>query len=40
MFDHGATDDLVNILGGASRKYFCNFKKWVKHLDRLGLSKK
>ena len=40
MFDHGATDDLLNILEGASRKYFSNFKRRVRHLNRLGLSKK
>ena len=37
MFDHGATDDLLNLLEEAPRKYFANFKKWIKHLDRLGI---
>lgn len=37
MFDHGASDDLLNILEEAPRKYFANFKKWIKHLDRLGI---
>jgi len=40
MFDHGASDDLLNILDEASRKYFRNFKKWIKHLNRLGIVSK
>ena len=26
MFDHGASDDLLNILEEASKKHFCDFK--------------
>lgn len=37
MFDHGASDDLLNILEEASRKHFANFTKWIKHLGRLGV---
>jgi hypothetical protein len=37
MFDHGASDDLLNILEEASRKRFANFTKWIKHLGRLGI---
>ena len=37
MFDHGASDELLNILEEASRKYFANFTKWMKHLGRLGI---
>ena len=37
MFDHGASDELLNLLEDASRKYFGNFKKWIKHLGRLGI---
>lgn len=37
MFEHGASDDLLNILEESSRKYFQNFKKWIKHLGRLGI---
>lgn len=37
MFEHGASDDLLNILDEAPRKYFRNFKKWIKHLDKLGI---
>ncbi len=37
MFDHGASDDLLNILEEAPRRYFANFTKWVNHLDRLGI---
>jgi hypothetical protein len=37
MFDHGASDILLNLLEDAPRKYFVNFKKWIKHLERLGV---
>lgn len=37
MFEHGALDDLLNLLEEAPRKYFANFKKWIKHLGRLGI---
>lgn len=37
MFDHGASDDLLNILEEAPRKYFANLKKWINHLGRLGI---
>jgi hypothetical protein len=37
MFDHGASDELLNLLEDASRKYFGNFTKWIKHLRRLGI---
>lgn len=37
MFDHGASDQLLNLLEDAPRKYFANFKKWVKHLGRMGI---
>lgn len=37
MFDHGASDELLNLLEDASRKYFANFTKWIKHLRRLGI---
>jgi Transposase IS66 family len=37
MFDHGASDNLLNLLEDASRKYFTNFTKWIKHLGRLGI---
>jgi hypothetical protein len=37
MFDHGASDTLLNLLEDASRKYFANFAKWIKHLGRLGI---
>lgn len=40
MFDHGASDDLLNILEEARRKYFSNFTKWLKHLDRLSIVSK
>ncbi len=40
MFDHGASDDLLNILEEAPRKKFSNFKKWIKHLGRLGIVSK
>lgn len=40
MFDHGASDDLLNILEEAPRKYFANLKKWIKHLGRLGIISK
>ena len=37
MFDHGASDNLLNFLEEAPRTYFANFKKWIKHLSRLGI---
>jgi Transposase IS66 family len=37
MFEHGASDDLLSLLGEAPRKYFANFTKWIKHLGRLGI---
>jgi hypothetical protein len=37
MFEHGASEDLLNLLEEAPRKRFANFKKWAKHLDRLGI---
>ncbi len=37
MFEHGASDNLLNILECAKRKYFINFTKWIKHLGRLGI---
>lgn len=37
MFDHGASDELLNLLEEASRKRFPNFKKWFNHLSRLGI---
>lgn len=37
MFDHGASDELLHLLEDASRKYFANFTKWIKHLGRLGI---
>ena len=37
MFDHGASDDLLNILEEAPRRHFANFTKWIKHLGRLGI---
>jgi len=37
MFDHGASENLLNILEDAPRKYFANFTKWIKHLGRLGI---
>lgn len=37
MFEHGASDDLLNLLEDAPRKRFANFKKWTKHLSRLGI---
>lgn len=37
MFEHGASDNLLNLLEEAPRKYFANFKKWMKHLGRLGI---
>jgi hypothetical protein len=37
MFEHGASDDLLNLLEDAPRKYFANFKKWMKHLGGLGI---
>lgn len=37
LFDHGASDNLLNILEAAPRKYFSNFTKWIKHLSRLGI---
>ncbi len=40
MFEHGASDDLLNILEEAPRKYFANFTKWIKHLGRLGIVSK
>lgn len=40
MFDHGASEDLLNILEETRRKHFSNFTKWLKHLDRLGVVSK
>ncbi len=40
MFEHGASDDLLNLLEEAPRKHFANFKKWTKHLGRLGIVTK
>jgi len=40
MFEHGASDNLLNILEEARRKHFANFTKWIKHLDRLGIVSK
>lgn len=37
MFDHGASDNLLNLLEDAPRKNFANFTKWIKHLGRLGI---
>ena len=37
MFDHGASDGLLNLLEEAPRKRFPNFTKWIKHLGRLGV---
>lgn len=37
MFEHGASDDLLNLLEEAPRKHFANFMKWMKHLGRLGI---
>lgn len=37
LFDHGASDNLLNLLEEAPRKHFANFMKWIKHLDRLGI---
>ncbi len=37
MFDHGASDNLLNLLEGDFRKHFSNFSKWIKHLGRLGI---
>ncbi len=37
MFDHGASDDLLNILEEAPKRNFANFTQWIKHLDRLGI---
>lgn len=37
MFEHGASDNLLNLLDEAPRKHFANFTKWIKHLDRLGI---
>lgn len=37
MFDHGASNDLLDLLEEASRKHFSNFQKWIKHLRRLGV---
>jgi len=37
MFAHGASDELLNLLEDASRKHFSKFKKWIKHLVRLGI---
>jgi hypothetical protein len=37
MFEHGASDDLLNLLEESPRKHFANFKKWTKHLNRLGI---
>lgn len=37
LFDHGASDDLLNLLEEAPRKRFGNLKKWLKHLGRLGI---
>jgi hypothetical protein len=40
MFEHGASDNLLNLLEEAPRKHFVNFKKWMKHLGRLGIVTK
>lgn len=40
MFEHGASDDLLNILGEAPKGSFANFKKWIRHLGRLGIVSK
>lgn len=37
MFEHGASDELLNLIEEAPRKHFANFKKWMKHLGRLGI---
>jgi hypothetical protein len=37
MFEHGASDSLLNLLEESSKKRFFNFKKWIKHLGRLGI---
>jgi hypothetical protein len=37
MFDHGASDELLNLLEDPPRKYFANFTKWIKHLGRMGI---
>jgi len=37
MFEHGASDNLLNLLEDAPRKRFANLKKWTKHLSRLGI---
>jgi hypothetical protein len=38
MFEHGASDDLLGLLGEASRTYFANFTKWINHLKKLGIT--
>lgn len=40
MFEHGASDNLLSLLEEAPRKHFANFKKWMKHLGRLGIVTK
>ena len=40
MFEHGASHDLLNLLEEGPRKRFANFKKWMKHLGRLGIVTK
>jgi len=40
MFEHGATDDFLNVLEEAPRRYFADFNKWIKHLNRLGIVSK
>jgi len=40
MFDHGASDDLLDLLEEAPRKHFSDFTKWIKHLNRLGIVSK
>ena len=37
MFEHGASEDLLNLLEEAPKKRFSNFMKWMKHLGRLGI---
>ena len=37
MFEHGASHNLLNLLEDAPRKHFANFRKWTKHLGRLGI---
>jgi hypothetical protein len=37
MFEHGASDHLLDLLEEAPRKNFANFTRWIKHLNRLGI---